>query len=73
MKRQVNDAMTQAHEHGERSARIRDVRKPILDLKTALMGEEKTYRPNRRAWLYGLLITLLVGAVLLWVLGGADR
>ncbi|QIF01703.1 hypothetical protein [Roseimicrobium sp. ORNL1] len=44
------------------------MKKPILDLQKALMGEESTPRPARKTWPYWLLAAVILGGVLLWVL-----
>lgn len=46
------------------------MKKPILDLKTALMGEESPPRTARRAWPYWLLLALILGGALGWFLLG---
>jgi hypothetical protein len=48
------------------------VKKPILDLKTALMGEESTPRTARKAWPYWLLLAIILGGVLVWSLQLSD-
>jgi hypothetical protein len=59
-------------DHRFRCLRFTSVKKPILDLKTALMGEESTPRTARKAWPYWLLLAIILGGVLAWSLLLAD-
>jgi hypothetical protein len=51
-----------------RCLRFSGVKKPILDLQKALMGEESTPRSARTRWPYWLLAVIVLGGVLMWFL-----